>query len=248
MDFASLSLLPKDTLSNILLDLPLKEILRNCTLSTKFAAICQDDFFWKTYLKYQYGVNNKGKDLSTFRDTVKLCEQIVQLCFSKQSYISVRLLDDMIPVLTGSQILEDINNTSNQLFITFSEHLSDELKIMIGPSTHIELPYIKDKNSLNITNAYSNFTDLQSHYVYTSDELAIAKKYMYYSTLPDKYIFPVGSNLDDHHIVEIPLNIYNAEYITFNMKDPNTEIFFEYLYSLFHIYEYETYVKYTTFV
>jgi hypothetical protein len=174
----SLNSLPSETLFNILLNLSLEDIQEKCRVNTQFNIICNDEVFWKEYLRIHYGVTNKNINFTSYRRTVTECDEIVNFCLNKECYISCKLLNLAISILTHENIIDDIDYYQDQNLIYSLDSL-DKQNIYVSPTEEITFPSDILKS-----------TSIRNIIPLTKKELQVAREYLKYISILDYYIFP----------------------------------------------------------
>lgn len=94
--------LPIDMLWRIALELPIKEVLRQCSVSTAYREMCENDYFWDLYCEYHfylppgYGTKGLAMFLYDFFQMIKdrtLIERKTLILLA-QAYLSKKLHKD----------------------------------------------------------------------------------------------------------------------------------------------------------
>ena len=102
--------LPSDVLQQTYLHLPLETILRECSTNSMLRqTICDNDYFFKDYLREHYHIEHKFPDLS-YKETAIEITAILKILFEKHYYINIPALNEWIQKIPLKILITEMDN------------------------------------------------------------------------------------------------------------------------------------------
>jgi hypothetical protein len=214
--------LPAELTEDVLVNLPLRQLLQLCRINQQTGAICKAEGFWRRFLWQHYhlepipGVNVRDQVRDTDRlihdyrvqpipgvnprILIQKAQRILNGFFARDIYPSYRVLDPMVQYLSDDEINFEVNNVSpNQLWSVESiESIYNYLPIDPFPEMVVPEP----RGNINLDNALNFASDL-GHLdtrALTSDEQKYISEALGIVSQPTEYFTPRG-------LITIPFDV-----------------------------------------
>ncbi|SNW62527.1 F-box domain-containing protein [Orpheovirus IHUMI-LCC2] len=208
-----MDILPNETIYDIYFNLHPSELLAICNVNKFVRTICNDNIFWKQYVRKNYFVYTIPLDKS-YKEVAISCERILKSLFDHELYTTTRFLEIVIDRLPEKKIIDTLDDLYRQGLIDV-DHLLDE--------AGVDLSYVARDNSINLPKLVLRDEYPKSLYDmnFSPSEKLYYNYIMRYCSVPTKYFVPgpPGSTITIDYDIDAYKEIIELGFETYDYDD-----------------------------